>query len=432
MWTPKIETMSRPDMSALQLARLRETAARTYEAVPAVRRKWDEIGLLPRHITTLQDARRIPFTVKADLRDNYPYGLFARPMREVVRIHASSGTTGKPTVVGYTQKDLDMWADGMARLIVMAGGGPDDIAQIAFGYGLFTGALGLHYGLEKVGCTVIPVSSGNTERQIMLMRDLQTTLLIATPAYALVIAEALEKMDVPRGDIRLRVGLFGGEGCTPATRAAIEAHLHIRATQNYGLSEIIGPGVSGECLCQCGLHVNEDLYYPEIIDPQTGEVLPEGAEGELVLTTLQKEALPMLRYRTRDLTRLVYEPCKCGRTLVRHEPIRGRSDDMLIIRGVNVFPSQIEDALLDIQEIGPHYEIVVTREGHLDRLEVKVELIDASLLGAYRDLEGLREKIRNRLRTRLQIDALVSLCGPQSLQRFEGKAKRVSDLRPKD
>ncbi len=424
--------MSRAEMRELQLARIKASVELTYERIKPVREKFDAIGLKPSHIKSLKDVRNIPFTTKTDMREAYPYGLFAVPMKDVVRLHASSGTTGRPTVVGYTQGDLDMWASVMARLVVMAGANADDVAQISFGYGLFTGALGLHYALEKIGATVVPVSAGNTERQIMLMRDFGATLLISTPSYALVLAEAIEKSGIPRDEFKLRVGLFGGEGSTAEMRREIDKRLGVLATQNYGLSEIIGPGVSGECHLRCGLHINEDHFYCEIVDPDTGEPLPTGEFGELVITTLTKEATPMLRYRTRDLTRLDDTPCACGRTLARHDPITGRSDDMLIIRGVNVFPSQIESALLTVDGIGPHYEIIVSRKGYLDSLEVKVELTDGRLLESFGALESLENQIRNKMRATLSVDVKVSLCGPNTLKRFEGKAKRVTDLRGKE
>ncbi|MGI5877573.1 MAG: phenylacetate--CoA ligase family protein [Christensenellales bacterium] len=427
---PEIETAGRDRIEALQLKRLRETVRRVYEHVPMYRGRLDEAGIGPDGIRSLDDLRRIPFTVKDDLRQNYPFGMFATPMRDVVRIHASSGTTGKPTVVGYTKEDLSTWSTCMARLITATGVGPDDIAQVAFGYGLFTGAFGLHYALEKVGCAVVPISAGNTEKQLMLMQDFGVTVLISTPSYAQYIAETAQKMGlVPGRDLKLRVGLFGGEACSDAMRLDIERRLGMLATQNYGLSEVIGPGISGECECQSGLHFNEDHFIPEVIDPDTGRVLPPGEKGELVLTALTKQALPILRYRTKDLTRLIPEPCACGRTHMRMEKVMGRIDDMLIIRGVNVFPSQIEEVLASVEEVGPNYEIVVTREGYLDHMLVKVELNDSSLLERFSHLEGLENRIRQRIRTVLGLDVSVRLVEHQSLKRFEGKARRVTDLR---
>jgi phenylacetate-CoA ligase len=430
VWDSRIETMPKEDMKALQLRRLRKAVRDAYGNSGLYRAKFDAAGLRPEHIRTMGDIRLIPFTVKDDLRHTYPFGMFQAPMKNVVRLHASSGTTGKPTVVGYTRKDLDMWAECMARLICMAGVTEDDVAQVSFGYGMFTGALGLHYGLEKVGCAVIPASAGNTERQLMFMRDFGTTVLVGTPSYAMYIAEAAEKFGIDvKKELKLRVGLFGGEGHSEKMRTEIERKLNIIATENYGLSEIIGPGVSGECLEKAGLHVNEDHFIPEIIDPDTGEPLPPGEKGELVLTSVTKEALPILRYRTRDISWLSEEPCRCGRTLVRMAKVQGRSDDMLIIRGVNVFPTQIEEVLHGVPEVGPNYEIIVRRENYLDEMEILVELIDASLLERYSELEGLTERIRRRLHAMLLLDAKVRLVEPLTLKRFEGKAKRVTDLR---
>ncbi len=428
IWNPQMETIDRQSLEKLQLERLQNTVKWVYERVPMYRQRLDESTIRPQDIQSLRDIARLPFTVKDDLRDHYPYGLFAVPMRDVVRIHASSGTTGRPTVVGYTREDLDMWSEAMARLIVMAGGCADDIVQISFGYGLFTGALGLHQGWEKVGASVVPISSGNTERQINLMRDFGVTALVATPSYAMYMCEVAEKMNALK-DLKLRIGVFGAEGSTEEMRAQLEKRWGIIATENYGLSEIVGPGVAGECTCKCGMHINEDLFYCEIVDPETGEPLPDGELGELVITPLKKQALPLLRYRTHDMTRIFREPCACGRTTARMQKIAGRSDDMLIIRGVNVFPSQIESVLLKVEGIGPNYEIIVTRENYMDRLEVRCELTDARLLDAYAELEALTKKIRERLRVVLQIDAKVTLVSPNTLKRFEGKARRVTDLR---
>ena len=428
IWNPQMETIDRQSLEQLQLERLQNTVKWVYERVPMYRQRLDERTIRPQDIQSLRDIARLPFTVKDDLRDHYPYGLFAVPMRDVVRIHASSGTTGRPTVVGYTREDLDMWSEAMARLIVMAGGCADDIVQISFGYGLFTGALGLHQGWEKVGASVVPISSGNTERQINLMRDFGVTALVATPSYAMYMCEVAEKMGALK-DLKLRIGVFGAEGSTEEMRAQLEKRWGIIATENYGLSEIVGPGVAGECTCKCGMHINEDLFYCEIVDPETGEPLPDGELGELVITPLKKQALPLLRYRTHDMTRIFREPCACGRTTARMQKIAGRSDDMLIIRGVNVFPSQIESVLLKVEGIGPNYEIIVTRENYMDRLEVRCELTDARLLDAYAELEALTKKIRERLRVVLQIDAKVTLVSPNTLKRFEGKARRVTDLR---
>lgn len=429
IWNREIECMGRNQMEELQLQNLRQVVKRAYDNVPFYRKRLDEAGLEPGRIKSLKDIEEIPFTTKIDLRDNYPYSLFAVPMKKIVRLHASSGTTGKPIVVGYTKSDMENWSECVARLIVAAGGHDEDIAQVVFGYGLFTGGFGLHYGLEKVGITVVPASSGNSERQLMLMKDFGSTILVGTPSYALYLSEIAEEMGVTKGKHKLRLGLFGGEGHTPEMRAEIEKRWGILATENYGLSEIVGPGVSGECTCQCGMHINEDQFYPEIIDPDTGKTLGYGEKGELVLTTLTKEGIPMLRYRTKDITYLVPEPCKCGRNSIRMNKVLGRTDDMLIIRGVNVFPSQIESVLVGMEHIGPHYQIVVTKKGFMDEIEVHVELIDGSLLEKYRELEVLEKNVKHKLRSVLQIDARVKLVEPKTIERSVGKAKRVIDLR---
>lgn len=428
IWNPEMECATQREMEAIQLERLKNTVRTAYDHVPMYREKMDKAGVRPSHIQSLKDITKIPLTSKLELREQYPFKLLAVPMREVVRIHASSGTTGQPITAGYTRGDLAMWAENIARLATAGGVTQDDIAQISFGYTLFTGAFGLHGGLEKIGAAIIPISGGNTERQIQIMRDFGATALIATPSYALYLAEMAERMDALK-DIRLRVGLFGAEASTQEMRAELEKRFHILATENYGLTEVLGPGVSGECEHQCGMHINVDHFLPEIIDPDTQEPLPLGEQGELVLTTLTKEAQPALRYRTRDITRLIAEPCACGRTQLRMEKVKGRSDDMLIIRGVNVFPSQIESVLVGQKGIGPHYEIVVSRTNYVDHLQVKVELVDAGLLDRYSELEALHNKLRSDLRTVLQLDAEVTLVSPYTLKRFEGKAKRVTDLR---
>lgn len=427
IWNERIETMDREEIRKIQLERLRETMKRAYR-VPFYKERMDQIGMKPEDFHTLEDLQKMPFTVKTDLRDHYPYGLFAEPMENIVRIHASSGTTGKPIVAGYTRNDLENWAECIARLITAAGARKSDIAQISFGYGLFTGALGLHYGLEKIGAAVVPISSGNTERQINLMRDFGSTVLVATPSYAMHMAEVAEQMDAMK-DIKLRVGLFGAEASTEEMRAKLEERWGIIATENYGLTEVMGPGVAGECEFKKGMHINEDHFLCEIINPETGEVLPEGEQGEMVITTLTKEGMPMIRYRTRDITRLIAEKCECGRTSLRMEKCKGRSDDMLIIRGVNVFPSQIESVLLGVKEIGPHYEIEVDRENYMDKIEVRVELIESSLLENFAELENLRRSIMAKLRVVCQIDIPVRFVSPNTLKRFEGKAKRVIDRR---
>lgn len=424
------ETFSRSDMADLQLNRLKKTVAQVYHKVPHYRNKFDEINLKPEDIKSLEDLRRLPFTVKDDFRQNYPFGLFAVPKKELVRFHASSGTTGKPTVVGYTAEDIDVWSELIARLVTMAGVTDEDTAQISFGYGLFTGAFGLHQGLERVGASVIPISSGNTQKQLMVMKDFETTALISTPSYALHIAEVAREMGLdPRKDLNLKWGLFGGEGSTEAMRKELNDCWGIFSTENYGMSELIGPGVAGECQALTGMHINEDHFIPEIIDPDSGEVLGEGEVGELVITTISKNALPILRYRTKDITSLHYEVCDCGRTTVRMSKIQGRTDDMLILGGVNVFPSQIEEVLLNMEGIGPHYQIKVYKKGYLDRIEVDVELSDENYLESFALLESLANRVRERLRIVLGIDSKVNLVEPRTLARYEGKAKRVIDLR---
>ena len=429
IWNREMECADRETKNAIQLDRLKKTVDTCYNNVPFYRKKFDEIGLKPEHIKTLDDIRHIPFTTADDLKENYPFGLFAVPKRQIVRIHGSSGTTGKPKVVGYTKKDLENWTEIMARVICAAGANADDIVQIAFGYGLFTGGFGLHYGMEKIGAMVVPLSSGNTERQIMLMQDFGSTVLIATPSYALYLAEEMAKRGIDKDTIKLRLALFGGEGHTEEMRAKIESQLGILATENYGLSEVGGPGFSGECYLKNGLHIAEDQFISEVIDPETGEVLPMGEKGELVVTSLTKEGVPILRYRTKDIPRLMDEPCKCGRTTTRMEKVSGRTDDMLVIRGVNVFPSQIEGVLLGMDDVAPHYEIVLTTEKHLDRIEVKVEVADAELLTSYSALENLREKIANNIYSILNMHVKVTLAEPHTLKRFEGKARRVTDMR---
>ena len=423
------ERMSKKDMKELQLERLKFIVNYAYQNVKMYRDKFDSIKLKPSDIKTLKDIEKIPYTVKDDLRDNYPYGLIARPMEEIIRIHASSGTTGKPIVAGYTKNDLNMWSDCVARVLTMAGATSKDIVQVSFGYGLFTGGFGLHQGLEKIGATVVPISSGNTERQIMIMKDFGVTGLVATPSYAMYIAETIERLKLDLKDFKLRLGFFGSEASTEAMHNELRKKLKIFSTDNYGLTEIVGPGVSGECTEKCGMHINEDHFYPEIFDIENNVAKNEGEYGELLLTTLTKEGMPILRYRTKDITSLNYEPCKCGRTLVRMSRIKGRTDDMLIIRGVNVFPSQIESVLINMEEVGKHYEIILTRECYMDTIEVKVEVVDETLLDNYGKLEILREKIRHNLKTILQIDTKVSLVEPLSLKRYEGKTKRVIDNR---
>lgn len=421
--------MDKAELKALQLKRLQNVVELVYHNVPFYKKRLDSVGMTPDKLKTLKDFEEIPYTTKDDIRDNYPFGLFARPMKEIVRVHASSGTTGKPTVVGYTREDLDMWSEAMARLISMAGGNDDDIAQIAFGYGLFTGAFGLHYGLEKVGATVVPTSSGNTEKQIMLMKDFGTTLLIATPSYALYIAEVMQDMGIEKEELKLERAMLGAEGSTEEMRQTLEEKLGIIATENYGLSEVLGPGVAGECVEKCGMHINEDLFYTEIINSKTGDVLDWSDTGEVVLTPLLKNGFPLLRYRTKDISYVTDEPCKCGRTSARLAKIQGRSDDMLIIKGVNVFPSQIESVLVGMDHIGPHYQITVSKKGYVDELEVAVELTDGSILESYSELEKLKKQVKHKIHTVLGLDVKLKLVEPKTLERFVGKAKRVIDLR---
>ncbi len=425
----EIETAPRAEIEAIQLAKLKALVKYCYDNVPFYTKRLDKAGVTPEKIKALSDIQYIPYTTKDDVRDNYPFGLFAAPMKDIVRIHASSGTTGKPTVVGYTRADLDMWSDCVARLCVAAGAREDDIIQIAFGYGLFTGALGLHYGLEKVGATVVPTSSGNSEKQVMLMKDFGTTGLVSTPSYALYLGEVAERMGIALSELKLRLGLFGSEGCTNEMRSQVEKRLDLFATDNYGMSELVGPGVAGECHLRCGLHFAEDHFLPEIIDPKTGQVLEEGATGELVITTLSKQGIPILRYRTKDITRLNYEPCACGRTHCRMDKVKGRTDDMLKIRGVNVFPSQIESVIMTIPQIAPHYQLVVDANGALDTLEVRVELADSTLLERFSELDALKQSIHRKLQTVLGISCKISLVEYQSIERTAGKAKRIIDLR---
>ena len=431
IWS-KEETLSRSEIEEIQLKKLKETVRYIYEKVAPYRQKMDEAGVKPEDIQSLEDLTNLPFTYKADFRDNYPMGLFAVDRKDLVRFHASSGTTGKPTVVGYTRNDLEMWLNNVARVACMGGATADDVAQISFGYGTFTGALGLHGGLEKIGASVIPMSSGNTKKQIMFLKDMGVTLLVATPSYALHLGEEIRAKGMdPEKDLNVHIGLFGGEGMTEPMREEMhkvwgEGFL---CTQNYGMSELCGPGVAGECQELAGMHINEDWFIPEIIDPETEEVLPPGEKGELVITCLGKEALPLVRYRTGDITRLMYEPCRCGRTTVRMENISGRADDMLVIRGVNVFPTQIEEVLLQIPEIGPHYEILVERKNRLDVMTITVELVDDRLLDSYSQLSELEMKIRKGLKSQLGLATQIKLVAPYSLKRFEGKAKRVTDLR---
>jgi phenylacetate-CoA ligase len=429
IWNRHFECMDRDELRKVQSERLVETVERVYFNVPYYRHKMQEAGLGPESIHSIEDLTRLPYTIKQELRDNYPFGLFAVPLSEIVRIHASSGTTGKATVVGYTRNDISTWSEVMARTLTSAGANRNDFIQIAYGYGLFTGGLGLHYGGEKIGASVIPISGGNTLRQIQLMRDFGSTVLACTPSYALFLAEAIQESGVSREELKLKVGVFGAEPWTENMRREIEDKLKIKAIDIYGLSEVIGPGVASECLCQEGLHINEDHFYPEIIDPVTLKVLPEGESGELVFTTLTKEGLPLIRYRTRDLTRLNTEKCRCGRTLVRMDKCLGRSDDMLIIRGVNLFPSQVESVLLEMSEIKPHYLLIVDRVNNLDTLELKVEVDEAFFLDKISQLEALQKKIQNTLESSLGLGMKVTLVEPKMIERSESKSQRVIDKR---
>lgn len=428
-WNKTIECMDRDLLKELQLKRLKETVTRVYHNVPHYRDKMQKLGLTPEDIKSLEDIKLLPFTTKDDLRQTYPFGMFATPLSEVVRIHASSGTTGKPTVVGYTRKDIDTWSELVARAIVSAGGGKDSIIQVSYGYGLFTGGLGLHYGAEKVGAVVIPTSGGNTKRQIMFMKDFGTTILACTPSYALYLAEAMEEEGIKPEDLKLKAGIFGAEPWSENMRKELEEKFHIVALDIFGMSELIGPGVAMECQYKNGLHIYEDCFIAEIIDPVTGEVLPEGEKGELVITTIAKEALPVIRYRTRDITALHTEACPCGRTHARIEKILGRTDDMLIIRGVNVFPSQIETALLNVGEVEPHYQLVVDRVDNLDQLEVWVEVSDRFFSDEVKKLEDLRRKITHEIYSTVGINVAVKLVEPKTIERSEGKARRVIDRR---
>jgi len=428
-WNEHFECMPREELAALQSERLQKLVERVYNNVPHYRAKMEAMGILPSDIKSIDDLRKLPFTVKQDLRDTYPFGMFAVPISDINRIHASSGTTGKQTVVGYTSNDLDMWAECMARSLVGAGASKESIVHIAYGYGLFTGGLGVHYGAEKVGCAVIPVSSGNTARQITILKDFGPDILCCTPSYALYLAEELYASGGTKDDIKLKAGIFGAEPWSEEMRHDIEEKLGIKAIDIYGLSEIMGPSVSCECLERAGMHIQEDNFIIEIIDPITGEPLPAGEKGEVVFTTLTKEGFPLIRYRTRDISRINIEPCKCGRTTARMEKLSGRTDDMLIIRGVNVFPSQIESVLLEIGETAPHYMIYVDRVDNLDIMEVQVEMTPTMFSDAVKNIEELEKKIKARINNVLGLSAKVRLVEPKTIARSEGKAKRVVDNR---
>ena len=428
-WDKEKECMSRKDLEVLQFRRLKETVYRVYAFVPSYKEKMDEAGIKPDDITCLEDISKLPFSTKQDLRDNYPFNLFAVPMSDVVRIHSSSGTTGKPTVVGYSKKDIEIWSELMARALVSAGASRHSIIQNSYGYGLFTGGLGVHYGAELIGASVIPSSGGNTKRQIMLMQDFGSTILTCTPSYVLFMYEMMQEMGVDPEELKIEAGIFGAEPWSENMRKDIENKLKINAYDIYGLSEIIGPGVAIECKYKSGLHIAEDHFIAEIIDPDTGKVLKDGQQGELVLSTVTKEALPIIRYRTRDLTTLTREVCECGRTHCRMQKVLGRSDDMVIIRGVNIFPSMVESVLLNIPGVEPHYLLVLERNANLDELEVQVEVSEKVFSDEVRKLEELSRKIKRELESSLGVSLKVRLVEPKSIERSEGKAKRVIDNR---
>ncbi|SFM03133.1 phenylacetate-CoA ligase [Desulfomicrobium norvegicum] len=424
------ETMPREELEALQLRRLKAMVEKVYYNVPFYQARFNEMNVRPEQIRSLDDLKYLPFTEKQDLRNNYPFGLFAVPRDNVVRVHASSGTTGKATVVGYTQRDVNTWAELMARSLMCAGASRRDIVHNAYGYGLFTGGLGMHYGVERLGATILPISGGGTRRQVMLMRDFGSTILCSTPSYALFLYESILAAGMSISDLKLHTGIFGAEPWSEKMRSEIESKLQIKALDIYGLSEIMGPGVGMECCdAQDGLHIWEDHFLIEIIDPDTGEQLPLGESGELVITTITKEAQPLIRYRTRDITRIEAIPCRCGRTHRRISRIQGRSDDMLIIRGVNVFPQQIETILLETQGVAPHYQLILTRQGSLDMLEVKVEVDEKLFSDEIRHLQRIEAKIQKNIKEFLGVTAKVTLSEPQSIERSEGKAKRIIDLR---
>jgi phenylacetate-CoA ligase len=421
--------MPREDLEQLQLERLQSTLNRVYRNVKFYRNRLDSMGIEPHDIRSREDLQKVPFTTKSDLRDNYPYGMFAVPLREVVRIHSSTGTTGKPTVVGYSANDLDSWSEVVARIMTAGGVTNEDVVQIAFGYGLFTGGFGLHYGAERIGASVIPVSSGNTKRQVMIMEDFRTTALVCTPSYGMFLTEVLEENGIEPERLSLKYGLFGAEPWSFRMRDELERKLGIIATDNYGLSEVMGPGVAGECHEKSGLHLSEDHFIPEIIDPESGEVLPTGEWGELVLTTVRREAMPLIRYRTGDLTRLYIDDCACGRSLIKMEKVTGRTDDMIIFKGVNVYPAQIEEILLDFEGVAPHYQIVLKRDGALDTMEILVEVNESIFFDEMKKQSTLVDGIHDSIRGTLGISPRVKLVEPRSLERFKGKAQRVVDDR---
>ncbi len=429
IWNLEYETMGRDELRALQLQRLQMTLRWSYKNVPFYKDKWDGAGLHPDDVRSLDDLSRIPFTVKEDFRKAYPYDLFAVPLERVVRIHSSTGTTARPIVVGYTRGDLNTWAELCARVVTAGGARPHDVAQVAFGYGLQTGAFGLHGGLERIGASVIPASTGNTRRQLTIMRDYKTTVLVCTPSYALYIAETAADLGFDWGELNVRVGLFGAESWTNNLRQELEKRMGLTASDNYGLTEVMGPGISGECPLKDGLHINEDHFIVEVVDPVTGENVPEGTEGELVFSALTKEAVPVLRYRTGDLASVTFRPCACGRTLARHTKVYARTDDMIIVRGVNVFPSQVEDVLMDIEGIEPHFQILLDRKGPMDEMVVQVEVEPAVFPDAMRQLVEFERHVEDRLQEELGVRARVKLVEPKTVPRHTGKARRVIDRR---
>lgn len=428
-WNPTYECMPREEMRKLQSERLIDTVNRVYQNVPFYRNKMQKKGVEPGDIKSIDDLNKLPFTYKQDLRDTYPYGMFAAPKSEIIRVHASSGTTGKQTVVGYTRRDLDMWSEVMARALVGVGFNKEDFLQISLGFGLFTGAFGYQHGAERIGTSVIPISGGNTKRQVQVMKDFGATGLTCTPSYAMFMIEMMEEMGISKDDLKMRLGIFGGEAWSTKMREEIENGFGIKAYDMYGLSEIIGPGVACECREKKDLHVNEDHFVPEIIDPDTEEVLPYGTKGELVFTTITKEGLPLLRYRTRDVSSLYDDVCDCGKTSVRMKKVTGRTDDMLIIRGVNIFPTQIESVLLEMGETAPHYQLIINRKGNLDTIDVLVEMTQNMFSDEYKKIMELENKIKGEIKSVLGISTKVKLVEPKSIERGSGKAKRVIDNR---
>ncbi|OQY31366.1 MAG: phenylacetate--CoA ligase [Spirochaetaceae bacterium 4572_59] len=430
IWNSKAECDNRDDRKVQQLYNLKKLVRHVYETIPFYKTKFDEVGVKPDDIQSMADIAKLPFTSKDELRETYPYGLLAVDEKEIVEIHTSSGTTGTPVLAAYTEADMDMWSEVTARCLCMAGGTPDDVVQNAYGYGMFTGGLGVHYGSHKLGCNTIPAASGNTKRQLLLMRDFKSTILTCTPSYSLYMAEVAREIGIDFKELSLKAGIFGAEPWSDNMRKEIEQKLNLKAFDIYGLTEIVGPGVSAECEAHNGLHVNEDHFYPEIINPDTGEVLPEGEKGELVFTTITREGTPIIRYRTRDITWLWHDECPCGRTTVKMHRLLGRTDDMMILRGVNIFPSQIENVLMRIEETEPHYQIVIDRgDSHLDEVELQVEVEPSFFTDETKSLERIKNKISAEIKQELGISMMIKLVEPKSIARSEGKAKRVMDKR---